>query len=237
MCIRDRAEIKHAVLNVEGDFLHAAEAGRDLGIVDVGEIVAGMLAHFPTGTVKEIDGDVYKRQRMGRPFARNPREAIDRIRNVFPEAALRTSIMVGFPGETEEHFEPVSYTHLDVYKRQAQARLDAAGRNGNAAGGEIHPLVVVQHLKCAGGFAQVEQRLAHAHEDEVADKGVVDAVVAEPHTGLSLIHISKSVIERSAPETISPTKLSMVFGGTWKPVYWVSVGAAYTCLLYTSRCV
>ena len=39
--------------------------------------------------------------RMGRPFARNPREAIDRIRNVFPEAALRTSIMVGFPGETE----------------------------------------------------------------------------------------------------------------------------------------
>lgn len=27
--------------------------------------------------------------RMGRPFARNPREAIDRIRNVFPEAALR----------------------------------------------------------------------------------------------------------------------------------------------------
>lgn len=65
----------------------------------------------------------------------------------------------------------------------AQARLDAAGRNGNAAGGEIHPLVVVQHLKCAGGFAQVEQRLAHAHEDEVADNGVVDAVVAEPHTG------------------------------------------------------
>ena len=65
----------------------------------------------------------------------------------------------------------------------AQARLDAAGRNGNAAGGEIHPLVVVQHLKGAGGFAQVEQRLAHAHEDEVADNGVVDAVVAEPHTG------------------------------------------------------
>ena len=43
--------------------------------------------------------------RMGRPFARNPREAIDRIRNVFPEAALRTSIMVGFPGETEAEFQ------------------------------------------------------------------------------------------------------------------------------------
>ena len=56
-----QAEIKHAVLNVEGDFLHAAEAGRDLGIVDVGEIVSGMLAHFPTGTVEEIDGRVFQR--------------------------------------------------------------------------------------------------------------------------------------------------------------------------------
>lgn len=43
--------------------------------------------------------------RMGRPFARNPQEVIDRIRSVFPEAALRTSMIVGFPGETEEHWE------------------------------------------------------------------------------------------------------------------------------------
>ena len=35
----------------------------------------------------------------------------------------------------------------------------------------------------------------------------------------------------SAPETISPTKLSIVFGGTWKPVYCVSVGAAYTATM------
>ena len=56
-----QTEIKHAVLNVEGNFLHAAEAGRDLGIVDVGEVVAGMLAHFPTGTVEEIDGRVFQR--------------------------------------------------------------------------------------------------------------------------------------------------------------------------------
>ena len=65
----------------------------------------------------------------------------------------------------------------------AQARLDAAGRNGNAAGGKIHSLVVIQHFKGAGGFAQVKERLAHAHKDEVADNGVIDAVVSKPHAG------------------------------------------------------
>lgn len=35
----------------------------------------------------------------------------------------------------------------------------------------------------------------------------------------------------SAPDTISPTKLSMVLGGTWNPVYWVRVGAAYTATM------
>ena len=41
---------------------------------------------------------------MGRPFARDPRKVIDRVRKYIPEAVLRTSIIVGYPGETEEHF-------------------------------------------------------------------------------------------------------------------------------------
>lgn len=71
--------------------------------------------------------------RMGRPFARNPREAIDRIRSVFPEAALRTSIMVGFPGETEAHFEhlrefieEVRFQHLGVFAYRAEEGTPAA---------------------------------------------------------------------------------------------------------------
>ncbi len=65
--------------------------------------------------------------KMGRPFARDPRAAIDRIRDVFPEAALRTSLIVGFPGETEEHFKELCafvsqtrFTNLGVfaYKRE-----------------------------------------------------------------------------------------------------------------------
>ncbi|WP_320006634.1 30S ribosomal protein S12 methylthiotransferase RimO [Maridesulfovibrio sp.] len=42
---------------------------------------------------------------MGRPFARDPRKVIDRVRKHIPEAVLRTSIIVGYPGETEEHFK------------------------------------------------------------------------------------------------------------------------------------
>ncbi len=43
-------------------------------------------------------------QRMGRPFAKDPRKVVDRVRKHIPEAALRTSFIVGFPGEEDEHF-------------------------------------------------------------------------------------------------------------------------------------
>ena len=42
--------------------------------------------------------------RMGRPFAGNPQKTVDRIRSHFPGAALRTTMIVGFPGETDGHF-------------------------------------------------------------------------------------------------------------------------------------
>lgn len=42
--------------------------------------------------------------RMGRPFSREPLRVVERIREAIPEAALRTSLIVGFPGETDAHF-------------------------------------------------------------------------------------------------------------------------------------
>jgi ribosomal protein S12 methylthiotransferase len=45
-------------------------------------------------------------KRMRRPGRqRDARELIGKIRARIPDAAIRTSIIVGFPGETEEHFE------------------------------------------------------------------------------------------------------------------------------------
>jgi MiaB/RimO family radical SAM methylthiotransferase len=59
---------------------------------------------------------------MGRPFARDPRRVIDRVRSFFPDAALRTTFIVGYPGETDQHFdhllrfvEQTRFHHLGVF--------------------------------------------------------------------------------------------------------------------------
>ena len=59
---------------------------------------------------------------MGRPFARDPQRAIDRVRAFFPDAALRTTFIVGYPGETDAHFEHLlrfveenRFHHLGVF--------------------------------------------------------------------------------------------------------------------------
>lgn len=71
--------------------------------------------------------------RMGRPFARNPRLVVERVREFFPEAALRTSIIVGFPGETEEHYAALTdfvvetrFTNLGVFAYRAEEGTPAA---------------------------------------------------------------------------------------------------------------
>ena len=71
--------------------------------------------------------------RMGRPFSGNPQEAVDRIREFFPEAALRTTMMVGFPGETDEHFrtlmdfvEKNRFHHMGVFAFQPEDGTAAA---------------------------------------------------------------------------------------------------------------
>ncbi len=50
--------------------------------------------------------------RQGRNL--HPRQVIDRIREHLPDVTLRTSLMVGFPGETEEDFEAVCRFVEDV---------------------------------------------------------------------------------------------------------------------------
>lgn len=71
--------------------------------------------------------------RMGRPFARDPRLAIERVRAAVPHAVLRTSIITGFPGETEEHFATLRdfvaetrFHHLGVFAYKAEEGTPAA---------------------------------------------------------------------------------------------------------------
>ena len=74
---------------------------------------------------------------MGRPFAGDPRRVLDRVRGILPDAALRTTFIVGYPGETEAHFaelcrfvEEARFTHLGVFAYQAEEGTPAAGLPG-----------------------------------------------------------------------------------------------------------
>jgi len=62
-------------------------------------------------------------RRMGRPDdPQHIQKRVERIRTMMPEAALRTTVIVGFPGETEAHFrqlqafiDAVAFDHLGVF--------------------------------------------------------------------------------------------------------------------------
>jgi tRNA-2-methylthio-N6-dimethylallyladenosine synthase/ribosomal protein S12 methylthiotransferase len=75
--------------------------------------------------------------RMGRPFARDPRRVLDVVRTALPEAALRTTFIVGYPGETEKHFdclcrfvEEARFQHVGVFAYQAEDGTEAAALPG-----------------------------------------------------------------------------------------------------------
>ncbi|MFW6106212.1 MAG: 30S ribosomal protein S12 methylthiotransferase RimO, partial [Desulfovermiculus sp.] len=70
---------------------------------------------------------------MGRPFARDPRRIVDRIQSIIPRACLRTSLIVGYPGETEAHFQSLvsfvqemRFWHVGVFAFSAEEGTAAA---------------------------------------------------------------------------------------------------------------
>lgn len=74
---------------------------------------------------------------MGRPFAKDPRRVIDAVRQRFPEAAIRTSLIVGYPGESRTHFSFLAdfvrqarLQHLGVFAFQAEEGTPAAAMSG-----------------------------------------------------------------------------------------------------------
>ncbi len=59
---------------------------------------------------------------MGRPFVHDARDIVSRIRRHMPDAAIRTTMIVGYPGETDAHFEylkqtvkDIRFTHMGVF--------------------------------------------------------------------------------------------------------------------------
>ena len=61
------------------------------------------------------------------------KERINTIRSRFPEAVIRTSLIVGFPGETEEEFDEL-YRFLDDYKLERAGVFAYSQEEGTVAG-------------------------------------------------------------------------------------------------------
>jgi ribosomal protein S12 methylthiotransferase len=82
--------------------------------------------------IQHIDDTILRR--MGRKTrGKEIRELLGRIRTHLPGASLRTSLIVGFPGETEEQFgtlldfiEEVRFDHLGVFKYSPEEGTPAA---------------------------------------------------------------------------------------------------------------
>lgn len=77
-------------------------------------------------------------KRMGRPFGRARIEALlDQLRELVPGISLRTTLMVGFPGEGEEEFEELvdfvrwqRFDHLGVFTYSREKGTPAARLRG-----------------------------------------------------------------------------------------------------------
>ncbi|MBI4959808.1 MAG: 30S ribosomal protein S12 methylthiotransferase RimO [Desulfovibrio sp.] len=115
--------------------LYLYPAGLTAGLLDFLKDAGPPFVPYFDIPLQHAHPDVLKS--MGRPFAKDPRRVIDLVRSRFPEAAMRTSIIVGYPGETRAHFNylldfvrQVRFQHLGVFAYQAEDSTPAARMPG-----------------------------------------------------------------------------------------------------------
>lgn len=118
---------------------------------------------------------------MGRPFARDPRIVLDRVRKFFPEAVVRTTFIVGYPGETEEHFQHL----MDFVKRE---RLQHVG---------VFPYWPEDGTPAAALDGQIPDEIKIERRDAVmALQSEISEELMEEHVGREL----EILVERESPE-------------------------------------
>lgn len=115
--------------------LYLYPAGLDAELLDFLKQAGPPFAPYFDIPLQHAHPDILKS--MGRPFAKDPRRVIDLVRQRFPEAAIRTSLIVGYPGETRTHFNylmnfvrEVRFQHLGVFAFQAEEGTPAASMPG-----------------------------------------------------------------------------------------------------------
>ncbi|WP_243311860.1 30S ribosomal protein S12 methylthiotransferase RimO [Fundidesulfovibrio agrisoli] len=141
---------------------------------------------------------------MGRPFAKDPRRVIDLVRSRFPEAAIRTSLIVGYPGETRTHFNfllnfvrEVRFQHLGVFAYQREEGTPAAAMAGQVGAktsqGRKDAIMAAQ--------AEISEEWLSGFENKS-----LDVLVDAPHPEWPGLHVGRTWFQ--APEIDGVTYVS-----------------------------
>ncbi len=128
---------------------------------------------------------------MGRPFARNPEKVVSTIRKHFPRASIRTTFIVGFPGETDKHFQAL----LDFVR---ETRFDHVG---------VFTFYPEEGTKAAERTDQVKEEVKNSRREELLNlQADISAEIMSKHVG----EWQEVLIDRKDPEW--PT---LYQGRTW----------------------
>jgi ribosomal protein S12 methylthiotransferase len=126
-------------------------------------------------------------KRMRRPERRATiRERVGRIREVVPDVAIRTTCIVGFPGETDEDFEgllnlleEIQFERVGAFTYSPQDGTVAATLPDDVPEGtkreRLERLVELQRLITADRYERRVGRVARAIVDRVHSGGAVEA--------------------------------------------------------------
>ena len=139
-------------------------------------------------------------RRMRRPSLRTARRSIEVVREAMPDAALRTTFIVGFPGETDAEFGELldfvgeqRFDHVGAFAYSPQPGTPAAA----------HPEAVPHEVAAERYGALMELAQAISHERNRALVGSVVEVLVEseaPSEGAGGGPVSVGRSARDAPE-------------------------------------
>ncbi|MGE0135920.1 MAG: 30S ribosomal protein S12 methylthiotransferase RimO, partial [Dehalococcoidia bacterium] len=138
--------------------------------------------------------------RMKRPSLRKARESIEAIRTAMPDAVLRTTFIVGYPGETEREFrellafvEEQRFDHIGAFTYSPQPGTPAAAEAGQV------PERVKQ--KRYGRLMELAQGIAHDRNRAMVGREVdvlVESEAAVQSEGGGPVVVGRTY--RDAPE-------------------------------------
>ncbi len=139
-------------------------------------------------------------RRMKRPSLRTARRSLDAIRTAMPDVTVRTTFIVGFPGETDAEFEEL----LDFVEEQ---RFDHVGaftyspQTGTPAAGYADPVPHEVVAERYGALMELAQEISHERNRELVGNELdvlVESEAPTPSASGDPVVVGRSV--RDAPE-------------------------------------